>query len=63
MEGIKLNEKEGMEYVVDLAKGVFPNIRVIGNKVFMKDQLLFSSTDSQAIQAFLFGMILGKIQK
>ncbi len=63
MEGIKLNEKEGMEYVVDLAKGVFPNIRVIGNGVFMKDQMLFSSTDSQAIQAFLFGMILGKIQK
>jgi hypothetical protein len=63
MEGIKLNEKEGMEYVVDLAKGVFPNIRVIGNGVFMKDQMLFSSTDSQAVQAFLFGMILGKIQK
>ncbi len=63
MEGIKLTEKEGMEYVVDLAKGVFPNIRVIGNGVFMKDQMLFSSTDSQAIQAFLFGMILGKIQK
>ena len=63
MEGIKLNEKEGMEYVVDLAKGVFPSIRVIGNVVFMKDQMLFSSTDSQAIQAFLFGMILGKIQK
>ncbi len=63
MEGIKLNEKEGMEYVVGLAKGVFPNIRVIGNGVFMKDQMLFSSTDSQAIQAFLFGMILGKIQK
>jgi hypothetical protein len=63
MEGIKLNEKEGMEYVVDLAKGVFPNIRVIGNEVFMKDQMLFSSTDRQSIQAFLFGMILGKIQK
>jgi hypothetical protein len=63
MEGIKLNEKEGMEYVVDLAKGVFPNIRVIGNEVFMKDQLLFSSTDNQSIQSFLFGMILGKIQK
>jgi hypothetical protein len=52
-----------MEYVVDLAKGVFPNIRVIGNEVFMKDQLLFSSTDNQSIQSFLFGMILGKIQK
>jgi hypothetical protein len=63
MEGIKLNEKEGMEYVVDLAKGVFPNIRVIGNEVFMKDQMLFSSTDNQSIQSFLFGMILGKIQK
>ena len=63
MDGIKLNEKEGMDYVVDLAKGVFPNIRVIGNGVFMKDQMLFSSTDSQAIQAFLFGMILGKVQK
>jgi hypothetical protein len=63
MEGIKLNEKEGMEYVVDLAKGVFPNIRVIGNGVFMKNQLLFSSTESQSIQSFLFGMILGKIQK
>ena len=63
MEGIKLNEKEGMEYVVDLAKGVFPNIRVIGNGVFMKDQMLYSSTDSQAVQAFLFGMILGRIQK
>ena len=63
MEGIKLNEKKGMEYVVDLAKGVFPNIRVIGNEVFMKDHLLFSSTDTQSIQSFLFGMILGKIQK
>ena len=63
MEGIKLNDKEGMEYAVDLATGVFPDIRVVGNEVFMKDQMLFSSTDRQSSQAFLFGMILGKIQK
>ena len=63
MEGIKLNDKEGMEYVVDLATGVFPGIRIVGNVVFMKDHMLFSSTDNQSIQAFLFGMILGKIQK
>jgi hypothetical protein len=63
MEGIKLNDKEGMEYAVDLATGVFPDIRVVGNEVFMKDHMLFSSTDRQSIQAFLFGMILGKIQK
>jgi hypothetical protein len=52
-----------MEYAVDLATGVFPDIRVVGNEVFMKDHMLFSSTDRQSIQAFLFGMILGKIQK
>jgi len=63
MEGINLNDKEGMEYAVDLATGVFPDIRVVGNKVLMKDHMLFSSTDNQSIQAFLFGMILGKIQK
>jgi len=63
MEGIKLDDKEGMEYAVDLATGVFPDIRVVGNKVLMKDHMLFSSTDNQSIQAFLFGMILGKIQK
>ena len=63
MEGIKLNQEEGMEYAVDLATGVFPDIRVVGNEVFMKDHMLFSSTESQVMQAFLFGMILGKIQK
>ena len=51
MEGIKLDDKEGMEYAVDLATGVFPDIRVVGNEVFMKDQMLFSSTDRQSIQA------------
>ena len=63
MEGIKLNQEEGMEYVVDLAEGVFPGIEVVGNQVFMKGRMLFSSTESQVMQAFLFGMILGKIQK
>ena len=63
MEGIKLNQEEGMEYVVDLAEGVFPGIEVVGNEVFMKDHMLFSSPESQVMQAFLFGMILGKIQK
>ena len=63
MEGIKLNQEEGMEYVVDLAQGVFPGIEVVGNQVFMKGRMLFSSSDNNSVQSFLFGMILGKIQK
>lgn len=63
MEGIKLNQEEGMEYVVDLAEGVFPGIEVVGNQVFMKGRMLFSSSDNNSVQSFLFGMILGKIQK
>ena len=63
MAGIKLNQEEGMEYVVDLAEGVFPGIEVVGNQVFMKGRMLFSSSDNNSVQSFLFGMILGKIQK
>jgi len=63
MEGIKLDDKEGMEYAVDLATGVFPGIEVVGNQVFMKGRMLFSSSDNKSVQSFLFGMILGKIQK
>ena len=63
MEGIKLNQEEGMEYVVDLAEGVFPGIEVVGNQVFMKGRMLFSSSDNNSVQSFLFGMILGKRQK
>lgn len=63
MEGIKLNQEEGMEYVADLVEGVFPGIEVVGNQVFMKGRMLFSSSDNNSVQSFLFGMILGKIQK
>jgi ATP-binding cassette subfamily C (CFTR/MRP) protein 10 len=45
------------------AKKIFPNLEIRGSSIFMNNKLLFDSTSPQCVEAFLFGLMIGKTQK
>jgi hypothetical protein len=52
-----------MENFTNLAKERIPGITVTPDSVYINSKLVFSSTDGQAIQTFLFGLIVGSALK
>ena len=52
-----------MENFTELAKEIFPGITVTRDSVYINGKLVFSSTDEQSIQTFLFGLLIGNSLK
>ena len=52
-----------MENFVRLAKEKFPGIVITRDSVYINSKLVFSSTDEQSIQTFLFGLLIGNSLK
>ena len=46
-----------------VAKETIPGILITVDTVYINGKLVFSSTDSQSIQTFLFGLLVGKTLK
>jgi hypothetical protein len=60
-----INEEEdfgGSSQMEVWSKKVFPNIKVIGGSVMLNGKFVFNSDSQQCVEAFLFGLIVGKSQ-
>lgn len=52
-----------MENFIKLAKERIPGIVITPDSIYINRKLVFTSTDGQAIQTFLFGLLVGSTLK
>jgi len=50
----------GDQYITQMAKIIFPNLKIIEGSVFLGDKLVFRSDSEKCVESFLYGMSMAK---
>jgi hypothetical protein len=57
-----INETQNYNLIAK-AKQLFPSLQIDANSIYLNDKMLFSSNNDKVIEAFIFGMLVGKTAK
>lgn len=50
----------GDQYITQMAKIIFPNLKIIDGRVFLGEKMVFGSDSEKCVESFLYGMSVAK---